>query len=176
MIGGLAMCGKGIGERSSYGYRMAGIGKITLHCEGDAIIALEMNAPERADGPPPLETEALAEASRQLGMYLGGRRRSFDLRLEPRGTPFQRMVWEELMKIPFGQSLTYGQLATRLGTKKAARAVAGACGRNPLAIFIPCHRVVASNGAIGGYFWGVAIKRMLLTLEKSVLDRGEQSL
>src|SRR5512135_666218 len=89
-----------------------------------------------------------------------------DLPLDPRGTPFQRRVWEALREIPRGETLTYGELAARLGLPGAARAVGAACGANPISLLIPCHRVVRAGGAPGGYYWGLDRKLALLDLER----------
>lgn len=88
-----------------------------------------------------------------------------DFPLDVRGTAFQQRVWEALRRIPAGETLTYGELARRLGQPKAARAVASACGANPLAVVIPCHRIVAADGSLGGYRWGLTRKRALLDRE-----------
>ena len=101
---------------------------------------------------------------RQLDEYFAGCRRRFDVPLAPAGTAFQRRVWRALMEIPFGHVITYGELARRVDRPGAARAVGRANGANPIAIIIPCHRVVAANG-IGGYGGGVDVKRRLLALE-----------
>lgn len=103
-------------------------------------------------------------ARRQLDEYFAGKRRCFDLPLAPMGTVFQRRVWRALTDIPFGETITYGELARRVGRPRAARAVGAANGANPIAIIIPCHRVVAASD-IGGYAGGLEIKRRLLALE-----------
>lgn len=107
----------------------------------------------------------LAEGVRQLESHMKGERRGFDVPLDVRGTPFQRLVWEALMGIPYGTTVSYGEVAARVGNAKAVRAVGGANNRNPLPIFVPCHRVVNSNGALHGYGGGLEAKRWLLTLE-----------
>ena len=96
------------------------------------------------------------------------------LRLAPAGTPFQRRVWSELRALPCGETVSYAELARRAGRPRAVRAVAQACGANPIAVLIPCHRVIAANGAISGYRWGVARKRALLAREGIVPDRGRR--
>lgn len=101
----------------------------------------------------------------QLKEYFAGRRKKFDLPLSMIGTPFQVRVWNELCKIPYGETISYGEEARRLGQKKAYRAVGTANGRNPLPIVVPCHRVIATGGALGGYGGGLAVKRKLLNLE-----------
>ncbi len=105
------------------------------------------------------------EPARQLAAYFRGELKTFRLELHPEGTEFQLAVWRELEKIPYGTTLSYGELAARIGRPAAARAVGGANGRNPLPIVIPCHRVIAGDGSLGGYTGGVDIKRFLLALE-----------
>jgi methylated-DNA-[protein]-cysteine S-methyltransferase len=107
----------------------------------------------------------LLDAIRQVHEYFQGFRRSFDLPLAPRGTDFQRSVWTTLLGIPFGETWSYLQLAQAIGNPKATRAVGLANGKNPLAILIPCHRVVGSDGSLTGYGGGVARKESLLRLE-----------
>lgn len=106
-----------------------------------------------------------AAAREQLAAYFAGRRRGFDLPLAPEGTPFQRMVWQELLRIPPGETITYGELALRIGSPSASRAVGLANGRNPIAIVVPCHRVIGANGKLTGYAGGLARKQALLALE-----------
>lgn len=101
----------------------------------------------------------------QLREYLAGTRRSFDLALDPSGTQFQQRVWRGLTEIPFGTACGYGDLARRIGKPGAARAVGQANGANPIPIIIPCHRVIAADGSIGGFSSGLPIKRRLLALE-----------
>lgn len=101
----------------------------------------------------------------QLAEYFRGERREFDLPLAPRGTEFQRKVWAALRRIPFGKTISYRQLAQNIGNPAAMRAVGGANGANPIAIIIPCHRVVAADGTLGGYTGGLGFKRRLLELE-----------
>jgi methylated-DNA-[protein]-cysteine S-methyltransferase len=107
----------------------------------------------------------LIDAERQLAEYFGGWRKTFDLPLSPAGTPFQMEVWSALREIAYGQTLTYGDLAKRLGKPLAVRAVGLANGKNPLAIVIPCHRVIGANRKLTGYGGGLEWKRRLLDLE-----------
>ncbi|MDI3316991.1 MAG: methylated-DNA--[protein]-cysteine S-methyltransferase [Bacillota bacterium] len=108
----------------------------------------------------------LAEAAAaQLQEYFSGRRQRFDLPLDLRGTPFQLQVWQELLRLPFGETVTYAQLAARVGRPRAARAVGGAMAANPVPLLVPCHRVVAEAG-LGGYGGGLELKRRLLRLER----------
>ncbi|KAA0016142.1 methylated-DNA--[protein]-cysteine S-methyltransferase [Salinicola corii] len=105
-----------------------------------------------------------AQARAELEAYLAGRRRSFNVTLAPEGSDFQLQVWQGLLRIPYGKTSTYGEMAHRLGKDGAAQAIGGAVGANPLPLFIPCHRVVAARG-MGGYSGGETLKRALLTLE-----------
>ena len=107
----------------------------------------------------------LAECARQLAEYLEGTRRCFDLPLAPDGSEFQRRVWGEIARIPYGETLTYAQLAERAGAPGAARAAGAATGRNPLSIVVPCHRVVGTSGSLTGYAGGIERKATLLAIE-----------
>lgn len=107
----------------------------------------------------------LAGALEALIAFIEDPRGLLELPLDPRGTPFQRRVWESLRAIPAGETITYGELAERVGDPRATRAVAAACGANPLAVAIPCHRVVRKGGGLSGYRWGLDRKRALLERE-----------
>lgn len=107
----------------------------------------------------------LAEASAQLAAYFAGRRRHFDLPLAPHGTLFQQQVWRALQEIPWNQPCSYTDIAAAIGNPRAVRAVGAANGRNPIAIIIPCHRVIGANGSLTGYAGGLARKRWLLAHE-----------
>jgi methylated-DNA-[protein]-cysteine S-methyltransferase len=111
-----------------------------------------------------------AETIRQFGLYFAGSLRAFTLELAPGGTPFQRMVWDALRGIPYGETVTYGELARRIGRPHAVRAVGAANGANPLPIVIPCHRVVGQGGRLVGYGGGLPAKAALLGLEHDVLS------
>ncbi|MDR0898030.1 MAG: methylated-DNA--[protein]-cysteine S-methyltransferase [Oscillospiraceae bacterium] len=111
------------------------------------------------------ETPLLREAAAQLADYFDGARRLFDLPLRPEGTAFARAVWAALMRIPYGETRTYGQLAAAIGQPKAARAVGRALHVNPISILIPCHRVIGAGGQLTGYAGGMDAKRFLLVLE-----------
>ena len=111
------------------------------------------------------ETPLLAEAMRQLAEYFAGERREFELPLAPEGTPFMRRVWAELVKVPYGAIATYGEIAERIGNPGGSRAVGLANNRNPIAIIIPCHRIIGSSGKLVGYAGGVELKERLLALE-----------
>ena len=111
----------------------------------------------------------LREPIRQLRAYFAGDLETFDLPLSPQGTPFQQTVWSELLNIPFGETISYGELAKRIGNPNASRAVGLANGSNPIPIVIPCHRVIGSNGKLTGYGGGLHIKEKLLALERRQL-------
>ena len=147
------------------------VGPITLHASPDALTGLDidtgLDASDNAADPGVHPVLSLAAA--QLDEYFAGVRTQFDLPIELRGTEFQLEVWQALETIPYGETLSYGELADRVGRPGAARAVGGAVGANPLPIVIPCHRVMGANGAITGYSGGdgVSTKRRLLELENS---------
>ena len=111
------------------------------------------------------ETPLNKQAQAQLGEYFAKERREFDLPTRPGGTPFQAAVWQELGRIPYGETRTYGEIAARIGNPKACRAVGMANNRNPISIVLPCHRVIGADGSLVGYGGGLDIKRMLLDLE-----------
>ena len=138
------------------------IGPLTLTEEEGALIRLDFGKQGQA-GP---ETTLLAEAKKQLEQYFSGTLRSFTLPLRPEGTPFQQKVWAALLQIPWGETRTYGQVAAMIGQPKACRAVGMANNRNPLPIFIPCHRVIGANGQLTGYAGGLSAKEHLLSLEQ----------
>jgi methylated-DNA-[protein]-cysteine S-methyltransferase len=115
------------------------------------------------------DERALAPLRRQLEEYFAGERRDFELELAPRGTPFQLSVWRQLCAIPYGETASYGEIAGAVGQPGAARAVGGANNRNPIAIVIPCHRVIGANGTLTGYGGGLPRKQRLLSLETGAL-------
>jgi len=115
------------------------------------------------------DAEPFRATIRQLRAYFAGELEAFDLRLAPEGTPFQLSVWDRLCEIPFGETISYGELARRVGNPNASRAVGLANGSNPISIVIPCHRVIGSNGKLTGYGGGLPIKEKLLGLERRQL-------
>ncbi|MGI5347570.1 methylated-DNA--[protein]-cysteine S-methyltransferase [Streptomyces sp. CA-250714] len=114
-------------------------------------------------------TYAFEQAAEQLGEYFAGDRKEFTVPLQPQGTDFQRTVWNALCDIPYGETLSYGELAERIGRPGAARAVGLANGRNPVSIIVPCHRVIGSTGQLTGYGGGIERKRHLLDFERGAL-------
>ena len=144
------------------------IGELTLASDGEALTGLYMTEQRHRPELPAANGDddaVLAAAREQLAEYFAGERREFDLPLRPGGTPFQRAVWDALREIPYGETAGYGELANRLGRPGAARAVGLANGRNPIAIVVPCHRVIGAAGALTGYGGGLERKRYLLSLE-----------
>lgn len=115
------------------------------------------------------ETKLIKEAARQLNAYLSGILKEFSLPLTPKGTDFSQLIWKRLQVIPYGKTASYKNIAALIGKPQAARAAGSACNRNPIPIFIPCHRIIAGNGGLGGYRGGPALKRKLLALEKTMI-------
>lgn len=140
------------------------IGNLNLFANSEALVKIEFGA----NALPPSELNSvLKNTVQQLDEYFQGRRTGFDLKLEPRGTDFQRSVWEGLQSIPYGSTCSYGDLANVVKKPKAARAVGQANNRNPLPIIIPCHRVIGANKALVGYGGGLPIKKWLLEHESN---------
>lgn len=153
------------------------IGRIGIADNGKAITRLMFASNEEADRLLPAgdaspaayqvaETPLIKKASVQLKEYLDGKRVAFDVPLYLEGTEFQKAVWEALKEIPYGETRSYGQIAERIGRPKACRAVGMANNRNPVAIIVPCHRVIGSDGKLVGYGGGMEIKEKLLALER----------
>jgi len=148
------------------------IGPLTLVASGDAL--REVRFPNGrpvgpADGPERPEQPVLALAARQLGEYFAGRRLEFDLPLDPQGSPFQLAAWRGLTTIPYGETVSYGEQARRLGHDGKARAIGAANGSNPLPVIVPCHRVIGSDGSLTGFGGGLELKAWLLHHEREVL-------
>ena len=136
------------------------LGPITIFKEGGKIISLLFSYAEYSDSSPLLE-----KAKEEIEEYFQGKRKTFDLPLDAKGTEFQKRVWKELLDIRYGETLSYGEIGDRIGTK-AYRAIGNACGKNPIPILIPCHRVVGKDN-IGGFSLGLDLKRKLLDIERS---------
>ena len=136
---------------------------LTVTGDENAITFLDMTLTDETDGVP---TGELIRAVDQLTRYAAGEKITFDLKLDPKGTPFQKKVWKAMCEIPYGQTRSYGDLAITIGSPKAFRAVGGACNRNPISIVQPCHRVVGTNGSLTGFFGGLDLKAKLLHFEQ----------
>ena len=151
-----------------YCYHDSPIGELLLAGDGEALCVLSFpDGPKRREPDPGWvrDEKPFAAARRQLDEYFAGERREFDLPLKPSGTAFQRRVLEELTRIPYGTTTSYGDIAERIGRPAAVRAVGAANGRNPLPIVIPCHRVIGKDGSLTGFGGGLPTKRALLQLE-----------
>jgi methylated-DNA-[protein]-cysteine S-methyltransferase len=143
------------------------IGELLLVGDGESLTKLDFDPAHVRPGWR-REPAAFADASDQLDAYFAGELRTFDLPLAPSGTPFQRQVWEALTAIPYGETTSYGELAESIGRPGSARAVGAANGRNPIAIVVPCHRVIGADSTLTGYAGGLDAKLTLLTLEGAV--------
>lgn len=144
------------------------IGPLTLVEEDGALAAVRFHPdlPRDAASFALPSTPLLRQAAAELREYFAGQRRQFTVPLDPKGTPFQQKVWKALQEIPYGETRSYKEIAIAAGNEKACRAVGMANNRNPLPIFIPCHRVVGSDGKLVGYAGGLDVKTFLLELEK----------
>jgi methylated-DNA-[protein]-cysteine S-methyltransferase len=148
------------------------IGELLLAGDGGALHPLSMQHGRRPLTINPTwqrDDNAFAEVIDQLTAYFNGERQSFDVELSLDGNPFEKRVWDELLTIPYGETASYGQIAKRVGAPDAARAVGLANGRNPVAVIVPCHRVIGADGSLTGYGGGLERKRLLLDLESGVL-------
>jgi methylated-DNA-[protein]-cysteine S-methyltransferase len=147
------------------------VGELLLTAAEGRLTGLYM--PVEVHGPPAgmaRDDNAFAAVRSQLEEYFAGERRVFDLPVAPPGTPFQQRVWAELQRIGYGETISYAELAARIGRPTAIRAVGAANGANPVSIIIPCHRVIGSDGSLTGYGGGLEAKRRLLELERSPAD------
>lgn len=147
------------------------VGTLLIVGEEDAITGLYFPNGKHAPTPGPDwrrddHAEPFADAKAQLDEYFAGTRQVFDLKLAPQGTDFQERVWQELRRIPYGQTISYGELAKRTGDANASRAVGAANGKNPISIIVPCHRVIGAAGQLTGFGGGLDTKRKLLELEQ----------
>jgi methylated-DNA-[protein]-cysteine S-methyltransferase len=142
------------------------VGPLTLVSDGGCLVGLHFEGWNPPAGALHKSDALLTTTARQLDAYFAGRLKTFELPLAPRGTPFQQRVWLALRDIPFGETRSYGQLAAALGKPSAMRAVGAANGRNPIAIVVPCHRVIGADGSLTGFGGGIERKRVLLRLEQ----------
>jgi methylated-DNA-[protein]-cysteine S-methyltransferase len=158
-------------EQLAYKFMRSPAGRLKLVASRGGLVAILWDADEKTERvrlPASKRQDRhpqLIKAERQLNDYFGGRRKRFSVKLDLRGTPFQRKVWRALLKIPFGETRTYGEIARQLGHPTAARAVGAANGKNPISIVAPCHRLVGSDGKLHGFAGGLKAKADLLKLE-----------
>jgi len=148
------------------------VGNLDLYADEKSLVALIFAGLNEESAPPVAtaaqvkkESPVIKKTVKQLTEYFAGKRKKFDLNLNPAGTAFQRKAWRVLRQIPFGTTLSYKEQAAKVGSVKAVRAIGSANGQNPIAIIVPCHRVIASNGKLSGYAGGTGIKAKLLQLE-----------
>jgi methylated-DNA-[protein]-cysteine S-methyltransferase len=157
----------------NYRYVESPIGKLLIAGDNGCVRRIEFPKNGEPRDPAPgwiaASTPALEEAARQLHEYFFDGRTEFELPLAPEGTEFQKTVWRELQNIPYGGTISYGELARRVGNPNASRAVGAANGANPIPIVIPCHRVIGANGKLTGFGGGLPVKETLLTLEAGLL-------
>jgi methylated-DNA-[protein]-cysteine S-methyltransferase len=163
-----------------YTYLDTPLGRLLV--QGNGVLLTGLFLPNHKGGPSPeaswQQTDAPFAAVRaQLTEYFAGTRQQFEVPLHLGGTPFQRQVWQELLRIPFGETISYAELARRVGKPAAARAVGHANGRNPISILVPCHRVIGADGRLTGYGGGMDKKQWLLAWERRAAapDRGAAS-
>jgi methylated-DNA-[protein]-cysteine S-methyltransferase len=143
------------------------VGKLRLVASEKGLVAIDVrnNAKQEVTAKNPSAQAVLIQTKKQLEQYFAGKRKSFDIALDLVGTEFQVQAWRALCRIPFGKTISYGQQAANIKKPKAFRAVGSANGKNPIPIIVPCHRVVASDGSLGGYSLGLRMKKQLLALE-----------
>ncbi|MEI7677303.1 MAG: methylated-DNA--[protein]-cysteine S-methyltransferase [Bacteroidales bacterium] len=145
-------------------YYQSPVGVLAIGIEKNVLASIEFT--EKATQNSATVSETARQTVMQLQEYFESKRTDFNLPLTTKGTEFQQKVWKELERIPYGESISYHELARRVGNEKAYRAVGNANGKNPICIIIPCHRVIQANGNIGGYAYGSEVKQFLLELEK----------
>ncbi|GGA51943.1 methylated-DNA--[protein]-cysteine S-methyltransferase [Dyella nitratireducens] len=158
-----------------YDYLSTPIGKLLLAADAQGLREVWFETGKHQTTPDPAwkhDPAQLAFARKQLEEYFAGTRTTFDLPLHPIGTPFQVAVWHALAKIPYGTTISYGDMAKRIGQPQAVRAVGAANGRNPLPIVLPCHRVIGADGSLTGFGGGLPTKRYLLAMEDQIA-RGD---
>ena len=144
-------------------YYKSPIGVLEIICEKDALISLKRV--ENIVTNTNIETAFTEKIKTQLDEYFSGKRKLFDIKINLEGTAFQKLIWNELKKIPYGETKSYSEIAESIRNKNSQRAVGSACDKNPIAIIIPCHRVISKNGKLGGFAYGTDIKQKLLKLE-----------
>ena len=156
-------------DRTWYTYLKSPVGSLLLAANDLGLKCIGFPEGKMARKPDPgwkADPSRFGEVIRQLAAYFAGGLKEFDLALAPEGTPFQLRVWQQLRSIPYGTTVSYGEIGRRIGKPSAVRAIGSANGRNPLPIVIPCHRVIGRDGSLTGYGGGLAVKEALLALER----------
>lgn len=165
-----------------HGLFATSLGELLLVADGDAITGVYFQDHKHPPSPDEIgddlgfepDDRTLAEAAQQLRDYLAGERQTFTARLAPQGEDFSQRVWEALLRIPFGETTTYGNIAVELGNRAFAQRVGQAVGHNPIMVLIPCHRVLGADGTLTGYAGGLDRKRVLLTLEEPPAEETDR--
>ena len=146
-------------------YYKSPIGILEIICENNKLVSLKLvDCCEKSN----VETDFIKDIKNQLDEYFLGKRKNFNIKINPKGTDFQKLVWKELQNIPYGTIKSYSEVAISCNNKNAQRAVGSACNKNPIIIIIPCHRVISKNGNLGGFAYGNKIKLKLLNIENCV--------
>ena len=145
------------------GYYKSPIGILEIICKNNELTSLKIVDKVNIS---PFETDFIKSIKLQLSEYFSGKRKEFSIKINPEGTEFQKAVWSELIKIPYGKTKSYSEIAQNIGNKNAQRAVGNACNKNPIMIIIPCHRIISKKGDMAGYAYGADIKIKLLNTEK----------
>ena len=146
-------------------YYKSTIGILEIICENNKLVSLKLvDYCEKSN----IETDFIKDIKKQLDEYFLGKRTIFNIKINPKGTDFQKLVWSELQNIPYGKIKSYSEIAAATGNKNAQRAVGNACNKNPIMIIIPCHRVISKNNNLGGYAYGRSIKQKLLNIDNGV--------
>ena len=143
-------------------YYKSPVGNIEIACENNELVSLKIVETFANNS---VDTDFIKKIKLQLDEYFIGKRQKFDIKINPEGTAFQKLVWNQLQKIPYGETKSYSGIAIALDKSNAQRAVGSACNKNPIMIIIPCHRVISKNGTIGGFAYGNMVKQKLLNLE-----------
>lgn len=146
-------------------YYKSPIGILEIICNNNILVSLKLvDCCEKIT----VDTDFIKDMKNQLDEYFSGKRKVFDIKINPTGTNFQKLVWSELQNIPYGKTKSYSEIAAAAGNKNAQRAIGNACNKNPIMIIIPCHRVVSKNNNLGGYAYGSKIKQKLLNIENGI--------
>ena len=146
-------------------YYESSIGILEIICENNKLVSLKLvDCCEKTT----VETNFIKDIKNQLDEYFSGKRTIFNIKINPAGTDFQKLVWKELQKISYSKTKSYSEVAEAIGNKNAQRAVGNACNKNPIMIIIPCHRVVSKNNNLGGYAYGSKIKQKMLNIENDI--------
>ncbi len=146
-------------------YYKSPIGTLEIICENDKLVSLKLvDYCKKVN----VETDFVKDIKSQLNEYFSGKRRVFNIKINPSGTNFQKLVWKELQNIPYGKTKSYCEIAKNIGNKNSQIAVGNACNKNPIMVVIPCHRVISKSGKIGGFAHGTSIKEKLLKIEKTI--------